>query len=63
MLELAIVVLLLTAIYFLWSSRRALVHICAQLALLCKFTEEIKCHLTGREKDPDDDIDKILKNY
>jgi hypothetical protein len=55
-----ILILLLVVIYFLWSVRRALIHICVQLSLLCKFTEEIKCHVTGTEPNPDDDLNKIL---
>ena len=58
--ELMVIVLLLVMTYFVWSARRALVHICAQLSLLCKFTEEIKCHMTGTDQNPDDDINKIL---
>jgi hypothetical protein len=58
--ELIVIVLLLVMIYFVWSARRALVHICAQLSLLCKFTEEIKCHLTGTEPNPDDNVNKLL---
>ena len=60
MTDVIVVALLLLMTYFLWSVRRALVHICVQLALLCKFTEEIKCHLTGTKPNPDDDLNKIL---
>jgi hypothetical protein len=60
MAELIVIVLLLVITYFAWSARRALVHICAQLSLLCKFSEEIKCHLTGTDPNPDDDINKLL---
>jgi hypothetical protein len=60
MAELIIIVLLLVMVYFLWVIRRALVHTCAQLALLCKFTQEIKCHVTGTEPNPEDDINKVL---
>jgi hypothetical protein len=60
MSDLIVIVLLLVITYFLWAARRALLHICAQLSLLCKFNEEIKCHLTGTEPNPDDDINKLL---
>lgn len=60
MTDLIIIGLLLVVVYFLWVIRRALVHVCVQLSLLCKFTEEIKCHITGTEPNPDDDLNKIL---
>jgi hypothetical protein len=60
MSELIVIVLLLVITYFVWSARRALLHICAQLSLLCKFSEEIKCHITGTGPNPDDDINKLL---
>jgi len=60
MSDLMVIVFLLVITYFVWSLRRALVHICAQLSLLCKFTEEIKCHITGTGPNPDDDINKLL---
>jgi len=63
MSDLMVIILLLVITYFLWTIRRALVHICAQLALLCKFTEELKCHVTGKASDQGDDINSILKGY
>jgi hypothetical protein len=60
MTELIVIILLLVITYFAWSVRRALVHISVQLSLLCKFSEEIKCHLTRTEPNPDDDINKFL---
>jgi hypothetical protein len=60
MTELIIIVLLVVMVYYLWVIRRALIHICAQLALVGKFTEEIKCHITGTSHNPDDDINKLL---
>ena len=55
-----IVILLLVIAYLMWSVRRALVHLCVQLSLLCKFTEELKCHVTGTEPNPEDNINNIL---
>ena len=60
MSDLILIGLLLVILYYLWAARRALLHICAQLSLLCKFTQEMKCHLTGTAPDPGDDINKIL---
>ncbi len=63
MVDLILTFLLLVIIYFLWTIRRGLVHMCVQLGLLCKFTEAMKCHLTATEPDPDDDITKILSGH
>ncbi len=39
MSDLIVIVLLLVITYLAWSARRALMHTCAQLSLLCKFSE------------------------